>query len=144
MLGKLTSAVGEAQGDLRAIDIVGMESGAIVRELTVQARDSGHAHAIVEAMRRVDGACGVLMLPIRTQGVLRRVTGVEGAAAVAGITGVTISVPDGEGVTPLPEGDRYLGFVFARGNTATHVEASLRKAQSLLDVAIESASQMVG
>ena len=55
MLGKLTTAVGEAAGDLRAIDIVGMESGAIIRELTVQARDSDHAHAIVEAMRRVDG-----------------------------------------------------------------------------------------
>jgi biotin carboxylase len=96
------------------------------------------------AMRRVDGACGVLMLPIRTQGVLRRVTGVERAAAVAGITGVTISVPDGEAVTPLPEGDRYLGFVFARGDTAADVGVSLRQAQSMLDVEIESASRIVG
>jgi len=96
------------------------------------------------AMRLVDGACGVLMLPIRTEGVLHRVTGVERAAAVAGITGVTISVPDGERVTPLPEGDRYLGFVFARGDTAAEVDTSLRKAQSLLDVEIESASRMVG
>ena len=55
MLGKLTTAVGEAAGDLRAIDIVGIEGASILRELTIQARDSDHAHAIVEAMRRVDG-----------------------------------------------------------------------------------------
>jgi formate-dependent phosphoribosylglycinamide formyltransferase (GAR transformylase) len=95
------------------------------------------------AMRLTDGACGVLMLPITQEGILRRVTGIDRAAAVAGITGVTISVPERERVTPLPEGDRYLGFVFARGETAGRVEASLRKAESLLDVEIESASRVV-
>jgi hypothetical protein len=82
------------------------------------------------------------MLPIATEGVLHRVSGVKRAAAVAGVTGVTISVPDGERVTPLPEGDRYLGFVFARAGTAARVEISLRKAQSLLDIDIESASRV--
>jgi biotin carboxylase len=95
------------------------------------------------AMRLVDGACGVLMLPITREGILRRVTGIERAAAVAGITGVNISVPERERVTPLPEGDRYLGFVFARGDTAGDVETSLREAQSLLDVEMESASRLV-
>jgi formate-dependent phosphoribosylglycinamide formyltransferase (GAR transformylase) len=95
------------------------------------------------ALRLVDGACGVCMLPIRTEGVLGRVNGVERAAAVAGITGVTISVPDGERVTPLPEGDRYLGFAFARGDSAADVETSLRRAQSLLDMEIESGSRMM-
>jgi hypothetical protein len=94
-------------------------------------------------MRLIEGACGVLMLPITQEGILRRVTGMDRAVAVAGVTGVTISVPEGERVTPLPEGDRYLGFVFARGETAGDVEASLRKAQSLLDVEIESASRVV-
>ena len=55
MLGKLTTEVGVAGGDLRAIDILRFEGGAIVRELTVQARDSDHAHAIVRAMQAVDG-----------------------------------------------------------------------------------------
>jgi biotin carboxylase len=94
------------------------------------------------AMHLVDGACGVLMLPIPVEGVLRRVTGIDHAAAVPGITGVTISVPDGERVTPLPEGDRYLGFVFARRDTAAEVATSLRKAQLLLEVDIESASRV--
>jgi malate dehydrogenase (oxaloacetate-decarboxylating) len=55
MLGRLTTEVGNAGGDLRAIDIVRFEQGSIVRELTVHARDSEHAHAIVRAMQAVDG-----------------------------------------------------------------------------------------
>jgi biotin carboxylase len=84
------------------------------------------------SMRLVDDACGVLMLPTPSAGVLRGVHGVDRAAAVPGISGVTIAVPVGERVTPLPEGDRYLGFVFARGHTRAGVEAALREAQSLL------------
>jgi hypothetical protein len=94
------------------------------------------------ALHLIDGACGVLMLPIPVEGVLRRVTGIDHAAAVPGITGVTISVPDGERVTPLPEGDRYLGFVFTRGRTAADVAMSLRRAHSLLEIDIESASRV--
>ena len=55
MLGRLTTEVGSAGGDLRAIDIVNFEQGSIVRELTVHARDSEHAHAIMRAMQAVDG-----------------------------------------------------------------------------------------
>ena len=55
MLGRLTTEVGIAGGDLRAIDIVRFDQGSIVRELTVQARDSEHAHEIVRAMQAVDG-----------------------------------------------------------------------------------------
>jgi biotin carboxylase len=94
------------------------------------------------AMHLVDDACGVLMLPIPIEGVLRRVIDIERAAVVPGITGVTISVPDGEWVTPLPEGDRYLGFVFARRDTAAEVDTSLRKAQALLEVDIELAPRV--
>jgi biotin carboxylase len=88
------------------------------------------------SMRPVDPACGVLMLPTPSAGVLRGVTGADNAAAVAGISGVTIAVPVGEAVTPLPEGDRYLGFVFALGDTPARVEAALREAQSLLSLEV--------
>jgi len=37
---------------------------------------------------------------------------------------------------PVPDGDRYLGFVFARGRTPAEVEASLRGAEAVLDVRI--------
>jgi len=55
MLGKLASRIGELDGDVRAIDIVRFEQGSIVRDITVLARDSAHAHAIVQAMRSVEG-----------------------------------------------------------------------------------------
>jgi biotin carboxylase len=85
-------------------------------------------------IRLVDAACGVLMLPIPSAGVLHGVAGTDRAAQLAGITGVTIAVPIGERVTPLPEGDRYLGFVFARGATPAAVETALRDAQTLLAI----------
>ena len=40
-------------------------------------------------------------------------------------------------MVPLPEGDRYLGFMFARGATAEEVESALRTAHARLDVAID-------
>ena len=40
-------------------------------------------------------------------------------------------------MVPLPEGDRYLGFMFARGATPDEVEAALRAAHARLDVAID-------
>jgi biotin carboxylase len=89
-------------------------------------------------MHMVDGACGVFMLPIPAAGILRGIDGIEGAESVTGISGVTISIPAGEAVRPLPEGDRYLGFVFARGDTAQAVESSLRQAQSFLEVDISA------
>ncbi len=47
-----------------------------------------------------------------------------------------ITVLTGRPVRALPEGDRYLGFVFARGEGPSEVEVSLRAAQASLDVLI--------
>jgi hypothetical protein len=38
---------------------------------------------------------------------------------------------------PLPEGDRYLGFLFARAATPVEVERSLRTAHGHLEVVID-------
>jgi hypothetical protein len=38
---------------------------------------------------------------------------------------------------PLPEGDRYLGFMFARAASADAVERSLRAAHARLRIRIE-------
>lgn len=78
------------------------------------------------------GATGVLMLPVERAGVLESVDGREEALAVTGITGLSITIPMGERVRPLPWGDRYLGFLFAEGRTAMEVEDSLRAARSTL------------
>jgi hypothetical protein len=52
------------------------------------------------------------------------------------VSGIEFSIPRGRKVVPLPEGDRYLGFLFARGDTPEAVEASLRKAHAELAVDI--------
>jgi hypothetical protein len=64
------------------------------------------------------------------------VRGVERARAVDGVAGVEITVLVGRPVQALPEGDRYLGFVFARGDDPAAVEGSLRAAHEALDVVI--------
>jgi biotin carboxylase len=82
-------------------------------------------------------AAGVMMLPIRDTGVLREVAGQTEARRVDGIDGLVITIPPGEPLTPLPEGDRYLGFMFARGETPAAVEAALRQAHAQLRVIVD-------
>lgn len=80
------------------------------------------------------GAAGVLMLPTPARGILRRVEGVLEAAAVPGILDVEISVREGYELVPLPEGSSYLGFVFARADSADAVEQALRRAHGCLRI----------
>ncbi|HLX52104.1 MAG TPA: ATP-grasp domain-containing protein [Streptosporangiaceae bacterium] len=80
---------------------------------------------------------GVFMLPVPHEGVLRAVEGRDQAAAVPGITGLTITIPLGQRVAPLPEGDRYLGFIFAEAATSHDVQRALNAASARLRVIIE-------
>ncbi len=84
----------------------------------------------------VPGAAGVLMLPIPAAGTLDGVGGQAAARAVPGVEEVTVTVPRGGRLVPLPEGDRYLGFLFARGPDAATVEAALREAHRRLQVRV--------
>jgi biotin carboxylase len=93
------------------------------------------------SMRRRHGASGVFMLPIPHAGILEGVDGRALAAQVEGITDVQITIPVGRPVEPVPEGSRYLGFVFARGDTPQDVEAALRRARTLLDIRISPHSR---
>jgi len=88
----------------------------------------------LDGLAREALASGVMMLPIRSAGVLDKVSGQARALAIEGVVGVEISIAPGRPVTPLPEGDRYLGFLFARGPTAKIVEDVLRRAEAFLDV----------
>ena len=90
-----------------------------------------------DGLVREDTASGVLMLPIPRAGTLVDVGGQDAARSVPGIVGLDITVARGRPVQPLPEGDRYLGFLFARGDTPADVERSLRDAWSKLDIVID-------
>lgn len=82
-------------------------------------------------------ATGVLMLPIPATGSLTGVAGIDEALRVPGIEDVTITIATGRRVEMLPEGDRYLGFVFAGGADPASVEHSLRMAGNELAVTID-------
>lgn len=93
------------------------------------------AHALgtaVVAPERDEGAAGVLMIPIPTAGHLESVHGVDDARAVPGIVDVVISAHRGQRLVPLPEGSRYLGFLFSRAAGPAAAEAALREAHSKL------------
>jgi hypothetical protein len=82
-------------------------------------------------------AGGVLMIPIPQAGTLLGVTGVEAAHAVPGIESVEITARPNYPLVPLPEGESYLGFIFARAETPAAVEAALRQAHAALVVNVE-------
>src|SRR5438128_576434 len=83
-------------------------------------------------------AAGVMMLPIPQAGVLHEVAGQVEARRVAGIDGLVITIPPGEPLIPLPEGDRYLGFMFARADSPAGVEAALRRAHAELRIVADA------
>ena len=85
-------------------------------------------------------ASGVMMLPIPGAGVLEGVRGLDQARAVPGVVGVEITIGPGRTVRPLPDGDRYLGFLFARGPTPRDVEGALRAGYARLHIVVTPAT----
>jgi biotin carboxylase len=83
-------------------------------------------------------ASGVMMIPTPTAGRLRDVRGVEDARCVPGVDDVVIGIARGEELLPLPEGDRYLGFIFASGAASADVELALRHAYGRLSFEVEA------
>jgi biotin carboxylase len=86
----------------------------------------------IASLAREQQPAGVMMIPIPAGGILCGVTGLPEARAVAGVESVTISIPIGRPVVPLPRGTQYLGFIVARGASAAAVEAILRQSHDCL------------
>ena len=82
----------------------------------------------IASLRREERAAGVMMIPIPRGGVLEEVEGLDAARAVPLVEDVVISMHKGQDVVPLPEGSRYLGFIFSRADTPARAEAALREA----------------
>ena len=91
----------------------------------------------VGSLERESWAAGVMMIPIPRRGTLRRFAGSEAAQSVPGVEEVVQSVATGMEVVPLPEGSRYLGFIFARGDDPPEVERALREAHRRLDIVVD-------
>jgi biotin carboxylase len=110
-------------------------TGATLEELVI-------AHALgLPAGGTAPGApaAGVMMLPIPASGVLAGVDGVDSALAVEGVRGIDITAHPGQLIEQLPEGSRYLGFLFATGDTPAAVERALRTAHAALRITITPA-----
>jgi biotin carboxylase len=86
----------------------------------------------VSTAHRQDAASGVMMVPIAKGGIYQEVEGIDKAAATPGVWHLEITAKEGQRLQPVPEGTSYLGFIFARGETAAQVEGALRKAHGEL------------
>jgi len=86
----------------------------------------------ISGLEREDSASGVMMIPIPQGGFYEGVKGVEQAQRVPGVESVDITAKLQQKLVPLPEGASYLGFIFARGNSALMVEEALRQAHGCL------------
>jgi len=56
MLGRVASAIGEAGGDIGAVDLVESQRDRVIRDITIKARDSEHGQQIINRLRRLPGA----------------------------------------------------------------------------------------
>jgi biotin carboxylase len=112
---------------------VRFEDGVSLEELVLR-------HALgraTDTLERERQASGVMMIPITARGRLEGVRGVEEAREVPGVAEVRIGIPPGQWVEPLPEGARFLGFIFARGAGASDAEVALREAHRKLSFDIQ-------
>jgi hypothetical protein len=103
-------------------------------------------HAIGEAVPStglLSGAAGVMMIPIPRPGVYVDAGGVDIARDVPGIEDVVITAKTGQRLVRLPEGNSYLGFIFARGTNPSVVETSIREAHAKLRFEIQTALDVV-
>lgn len=84
----------------------------------------------------LEGARGVMMIPIKQAGILRRVEGLGEAQKVEHIETVDIIMREGHELIPLPEGNQYPGYIFARADTPGTVIQALREAHAKLNFVV--------
>ena len=80
---------------------------------------------------------GVLMLTPPRAGRLVSIEGREAVLRIPGVEGVDLTATPGSLVAPAPDGDRYLGFVFARAGSPAAVRDALAAARDRLVVTVE-------
>jgi biotin carboxylase len=99
-------------------------------------------HAVgrsIAGCAREPAAAAVMMIPIAARGMYKGVSGEADARAIDGVTDIRITAKVGQLLETLPEAGSYLGFIFARGATATDAEDAVRTAHRRLtfDIARE-------
>jgi hypothetical protein len=108
-------------------------NGVTLEELVVR-----HALGLpLPSLQREARPSGVMMIPVPRSGTLRAIRGQTAAARVPDIEAVQLTVAPGQALVAWPEGSRYVGFIFARGDTPQTVEAALRAAHQQIQLVID-------
>lgn len=90
-----------------------------------------------DAEREIE-ASGVMMIPVPRSGIFDGVEGIEAAESVAGVTDIQITARLHDYVAAWPEGSSYLGFIFARADSAEETETALREAHRRMNFRFSS------
>ncbi len=77
-------------------------------------------------------ARGVMMIPVKEKGLLKRVEGLLDANKEKHIDKIDIIIREGHELVPLPEGNQYLGYIFASADSPEQVTAAIREAYAKL------------
>jgi biotin carboxylase len=133
------------RGDIWLIELAGRSIGGLCSSVLEFGAGMGLEELILRhaanlplgSTERREGAAGVMMIPIPKRGMLRGVDGMDAALAVPGVTGIEITAPLNQPIVPLPEGESYLGFIFARLSTPEATEAALRESHEQLAFRID-------
>jgi biotin carboxylase len=78
-------------------------------------------------------SAGVLMIPVKTSGLLKRIEGLTAAMQIEFIQDIEIHIQEGYELIPLPEGSSYLGFIFAQAPSYEQTFDALKKAHRMLN-----------
>ncbi len=82
---------------------------------------------------REKAAAGVMMIPVPKSGILERVEGQFDAEKISDIESIFITARLHDYIAAWPEGNSYLGFIFARAETPQEAEAALRESHAKLN-----------
>jgi biotin carboxylase len=103
-------------------EVIGLEEVLLRHAVEMDVRD----------WKREAAASGVMMIPVPASGVLESVEGEDDSRASQHIVGLEITARLHDYIAAWPEGSSYLGFLFARAETAEDVDQALREAHGKL------------
>ncbi len=93
--------------------------------------------ALRKSLRLMPGYSGVWMISAPKKGIIKVIEGLDEARQVESVTSIEITAFPGSEVAPVPDGNRYIGFIFARNNSRTELIDALHRAASMIRPVIE-------